>query len=113
MNFMPMLKQGSTGPVVQAVQQKLMDLGFDPNGVDGRFGPGTMAAVIAFQRSKGLQPDGIVGPLTLAALQPGGSNAGPATAGALNLAGLTGYLPAAVIAQIPETASKFGITTNL
>ena len=34
-------------------------------------------------------------------------------AGALNLAGLTGHLPAAVIAQIPETALKFGITTNL
>jgi putative chitinase len=31
----------------------------------------------------------------------------------LNLAGLTGRLPAGVIAQIPETAAKFGITTNL
>jgi putative chitinase len=31
----------------------------------------------------------------------------------LNLAGLTGHLPANVIAQIPEAASKFGITSNL
>ena len=31
----------------------------------------------------------------------------------LNLAGLTGKLPAAVIAQIPAAAQEFGITTNL
>jgi putative chitinase len=31
----------------------------------------------------------------------------------LNLAGLTGKLPAAVIAQVPATAAEFGITTNL
>jgi len=36
-----------------------------------------------------------------------------ANVGALNLAALTGLLPASVIAQIPETAAKFGITTNL
>jgi putative chitinase len=36
-----------------------------------------------------------------------------ADAGALNLAGLTGKLPATVIAQIPDTAAEFGITTNL
>jgi len=110
---MPTLQKGSTGPDVTSLQQKLQGLGFDPNGIDGRFGPGTMAAVIAFQRSKGLQPDGIVGPLTLAALQSDGSDADPTTAGALNLAGLAGHVPPAVIAQIPETAAKFGITTNL
>ena len=36
-----------------------------------------------------------------------------ASASGLNLAALTGLLPAAVIAQIPETAQKFGITSNL
>lgn len=55
------------------LQQKLKDLGFDPNGVDGNFGPVTKAAVIAFQRSKGLQPDGKVGPNTLSAIQGGAS----------------------------------------
>jgi peptidoglycan hydrolase-like protein with peptidoglycan-binding domain len=135
---MPTLRQGSSGPDVTALQQKLKDLGFDPNGVDGHFGPGTRDAVIAFQQSKDLQADGIAGPATLAALQLGGSGAdanngggdtaapgddseadtGPlpsaaADAAGLNLAGLTGHLPAAVIAQIPETALKFGITTNL
>src|SRR5439155_25849497 len=137
---MPILKQGSSGPDVTELQQKLKDLGFDPNGVDGNFGPGTRDAVIAFQQSKGLQADGIAGPATLAALGLGdgqaggdasssastdatgdddaasgdtGSAADSATGGALNLGGLTGKLPAAVIAQIPDTAKEFGITTNL
>jgi putative chitinase len=143
---MPVLKQGSSGSDVTNLQQKLKDLGFDPKGVDGNFGPGTRDAVIAFQQSKGLHADGIAGPTTLAALQPDGSGAnanGAVTTGstegesnappddrggtgaaatsaaaagaaaALNLAGLIGKLPAAVIAQIPQTAVEFGITTNL
>jgi peptidoglycan hydrolase-like protein with peptidoglycan-binding domain len=72
---MPILKQGSSGPDVTILQQRLKDLGFDPQGVDGNFGPGTEAAVIAFQQSKGLQADGIAGPATLAALQSSGSDA--------------------------------------
>src|SRR2546429_4845364 len=76
---MPTLKQDSSGPDVKDLQQKLKDLGFDPNGVDGNFGPGTRAAVVAFQQSKGLQADGIAGPATLAALQA--ATAGPPTSG--------------------------------
>jgi putative chitinase len=122
----PTLKQGSSGPDVTNLQQQLKDLGFDPNGVDGNFGPGTTRAVIAFQQSKGLQADGVAGPATLAALEGGaadagtvnGSSAGDSTtptgnAGGLNLAGLTGRVPAAVIAQIPDAAKEFGITSNL
>src|SRR5467141_3201779 len=117
---MPILRQGSSGPDVTALQQRLKDLGFDPKGVDGNFGPGTRDAVIAFQQSKGLAADGMVGPATLAALGLGDGQANADTtspastdtaspadtdaAGALNLGGLTGKLPAAVIAQIPETA---------
>ena len=37
---MPVLKLGSTGPDVVALQTKLKALGFDPKGVDGNFGPG-------------------------------------------------------------------------
>src|SRR5437879_8029587 len=65
--IMPILKLGSSGSDVKNLQQKLKDLGFDPKGVDGNFGPGTKAAVIAFQKSKGLHADGIAGPQTLSA----------------------------------------------
>lgn len=118
---MPTLKQGSSGPDVTNLQQKLKDLGFDPNGVDGHFGPGTTSALKAFQQSKGLQADGVAGPNTLAALQSGGdspaaesTNPPPAgDSGSLNLGGLAGKVPDGVIAQIPQTAQEFGITTNL
>src|SRR5438094_1673636 len=129
---MTVLKQGSSGPDVKDLQQELKELGFDPNGVDGNFGPGTRAAVVAFQQSKGLQADGIAGPATLAALQAAtagtptgggavsastvtaaGAGAAPASAPGLNLAGLAGKVPDAVIAQIPEAAATFSITTNL
>jgi hypothetical protein len=66
---MATLRRGSTGPEVARLQQRLTELGFDPNGIDGRFGPGTEAAVKAFQQANGLTVDGIVGPITRAALQ--------------------------------------------
>jgi len=128
---MPVLKLGSSGPDVKALQQRLKDLGFDPNGIDGNFGSGTEKAVRAFQQANGLGVDGKVGPSTSAALQLDGVSAG-ASAGAsssstvstgatsaatsapnLNLAALTGKIPAGVLEQIPDTAAKFGITTNL
>lgn len=61
------LQQGSTGPNVRAVQQRLRDLGFTL-GVDGDYGPGTAGQVTAFQQLKGLGADGKVGPATWAAL---------------------------------------------
>jgi len=62
------LKEGSSGAEVKKLQQGVKDKGFDPGLIDGIFGPGTEAAVIAFQRSEGLVPDGIAGPKTLGAL---------------------------------------------
>lgn len=57
-----------------AVQAKLNSLGANPQlAVDGQNGPKTTAAVKAFQNAKGLVADGIVGPLTLAALGLSGS----------------------------------------
>ncbi len=40
------------------LQERLVQAGFDPGGVDGRMGPKTVAAVKAFQKAKGLVPDG-------------------------------------------------------
>jgi peptidoglycan L-alanyl-D-glutamate endopeptidase CwlK len=65
---MPVLQQGSGGPEVADLQDKLRARGFDPGPSDGSFGPGTAAAVEAFQRSAGLGADGVVGPQTAAAL---------------------------------------------
>ncbi len=53
---------------VTQLQTRLQALGFDPGPIDGAMGRRTMAAIIAFQQSRGLVADGIAGPATLAAL---------------------------------------------
>jgi peptidoglycan L-alanyl-D-glutamate endopeptidase CwlK len=65
---MQALRRGDTGPAVRALQRKLQQAGFSPGLIDGEFGGGTEAAVLAFQRSAGLLADGIVGKDTAAAL---------------------------------------------
>lgn len=65
----PLLRRGSTGSNVEILQRSLAALGFYAGGVDGIFGPVTERAVTDFQASLGLQTDGIVGPLTWAALE--------------------------------------------
>src|SRR5438045_2392064 len=65
---MQTLRHGNSGAAVRELQQRLEGLGFDPGGIDGNFGPATERAVMAFQQSKGLEPDGVAGPQTLAAL---------------------------------------------
>ncbi len=65
---MNVLKKNSKGPDVVKLQEKLKELGFDPGAADGKFGAGTAAAVMAFQKSEGLLADGIAGPKTIAAM---------------------------------------------
>jgi putative chitinase len=50
------------------LQMRLAELGFDPGGIDGLFGPGTERAVRAFQEINRLEVNGIVGDTTAAAL---------------------------------------------
>jgi len=57
----PLEKQGSTGEDVKTVQYLVTAQGH-PTGVDGDFGPATKDAVQAFQSSRGLVADGVVGP---------------------------------------------------
>ncbi|HZV03397.1 MAG TPA: peptidoglycan-binding protein [Planctomycetota bacterium] len=73
----PTIQEGSTGPAVSLCQQLLTNKGYDPGGIDGDFGPNTRAAVIAFQAANGLATDGVVGPMTWAALQGSGASAPP------------------------------------
>ncbi len=61
--FLP-LQEGAVGPEVKQLQERLQQLGFNPGPIDGVFGTGTKAAVIGFQKSKGLYADGIVGDKT-------------------------------------------------
>src|SRR5204862_6639463 len=65
---MQTLKEGAKGDDVLSLQRKLTEKGFSPGALDGDFGPGTEAAVMAFQQGEGLLADGIVGPTTAAAL---------------------------------------------
>lgn len=58
---------GDEGSDVVEIQGQLANLGYDV-AADGAFGPATAEAVKAFQASQGLEPDGLVGPATYAAL---------------------------------------------
>ncbi len=60
-----LLRDGSIGPEVSLLQQKLKDLGFYAGEVDGHFGSGTKAALVLFQRQHQLDPDGMAGAQTL------------------------------------------------
>ena len=50
---------------IKELQQFLTDLGFDPRGVDGKYGGGTIAAVKEFQKFMGAKEDGDAGPETI------------------------------------------------
>jgi len=68
---LPILRPGMRGSQVVELQKKLSNLGFLKTGVDGDFGPGTAEAVKAFQKSNGLEPDGVVGGATWQLLDRG------------------------------------------
>ena len=67
----PMLRKGSTGTYVTLLQEMLIQRGYSlpKYGADGKFGNETLEAVKAFQQANGLNPDGICGPATWAALE--------------------------------------------
>ncbi|MCL2286834.1 MAG: peptidoglycan-binding protein [Firmicutes bacterium] len=65
-----LIRVGARGEDVQRIQRCLNAVNNASLATDGIFGPLTQAAVMDFQRSRGLSPDGIVGPLTWGALMP-------------------------------------------
>lgn len=70
-----LIRVGSRGADVERIQRCLNTVGVRyPDiprlNVDGAFGPITQNSVMVFQRLFGLNPDGIVGPMTWAALMP-------------------------------------------
>ena len=62
------LKSGMSGSDVQALQRRLITLGYLTGTADGVFGPATKKALISFQKANGLTADGEAGPLTLTAI---------------------------------------------
>ena len=106
-----LLKNGSKGEDVKRLQIKL--------GItaDGSFGPGTEKAVKQWQSTNGLTADGVVGDGTWSKMfgstEVIKEDVVIPSGGSLNIEKLKGYIPDAVIAQIPETAKKFNITNNL
>jgi peptidoglycan hydrolase-like protein with peptidoglycan-binding domain len=52
--------KGAAGEIVRKIQRRLKAKGFDPNGIDGRYGDDTRKAVRAFQTSSQLDPSGEV-----------------------------------------------------
>lgn len=71
---LPILRKGAEGAAVKTLQEMLnADPRYAGLKVDGIFGSGTKAAVRAYQHDHGMDPDGVVGPLTWEALK---SNAG-------------------------------------
>jgi len=58
------LKKGSQGELVIALQEKLKQLGYYNGSTDGNYSEATELALIEFQKSVGLEADGIVGSTT-------------------------------------------------
>ena len=108
-----LLKKGSNSNDVKKLQEKL------GLAADGIFGAGTETKVKEWQAANGLAADGIVGDGTWSKMFGGVApsvikeDVVIAKAGPLNIDKLKGHIPDAVIAQIPETAAKFNITSNL
>lgn len=61
------LQVGDEGNEVAEVQTALSRLGYDVT-PDGSYGPGTAAAVTAFEAANGMETDGVVGPVVYQAL---------------------------------------------
>jgi len=112
-----LFKVGSQGDDVKKLQAKL---GLTADGV---FGQGTAKAVKKWQIDNDANPDGIVGSETWNKMfgpppqiitepkQPQTSSI--SSVSGLKLKNLKGHIPDSVIAQIPDTASKFKINTPL
>lgn len=107
------LREGSVGQSVKTLQAALNAIA-DENpsvprvAVDGIFGPGTTASVIAAQRLLGLTPDGVVGPLSWEAIVKGSGSGGGTTPPP------PGYITYTVVSgdTLWRLAQRFNTTVN-
>ena len=70
-DYRPTLRKGDSGTYVTLMQKMLIQRGYSCGsyGADGKFGNATLAALVAFQKANGLEPDGVCGKNTWAALE--------------------------------------------
>jgi len=68
------LASGRVGWDVTSLEFRLRAFGLPAKKVDGRFDAATKAALVRFQRTRGLTPDGVAGAKTFRALVRGGSD---------------------------------------
>jgi peptidoglycan hydrolase-like protein with peptidoglycan-binding domain len=100
------LRPQSTGAEVERLQRRLVELGYSIGRVDGDFGDVTLAAVLSFQRSQGLQPDGVVGRYTWDAL----ADPKPIASTAVSTRGVQAGAPSDAQAHPPAAGSGSGRT---
>ena len=101
-----LLERGRTTELatIKDVQNKLKELGFNPGPIDGSFGFTTKAALMSFQRSKGLIADGSLNPETLRALGLAPSSGLPS---------VTGKVTVDLVRQMFPGVPEQNITANL
>lgn len=80
MEYTRLLKHMMSGADVKAAKDRLVELGYLYASTHDLFGNDTLAAVKSFQKDKGLEVDGIIGPDTWAALFDGEETDEPADA---------------------------------
>ncbi len=98
-----LVKQGDTGSLVTALQERLIKLGYLSGTADGIFGEKTYRAVYNFQKANALTADGIAGSKTFAALNITG-------VGNNGSAGNVGGSTAPTVTDSPSAGTGMGST---
>jgi putative chitinase len=101
------LKLGSQGVEVEKLQNFL---GLP---INGNFDAQVDISLKTWQKTNGLKDDGVAGPVTLKKMGILLESDLAVPSSSFKLEKLKGHVPDSVIAQIPDTAAKFGITNVL
>lgn len=106
----PVVKEGARGAQARIVQAGV------GAAIDGAFGPDTAAAVRTFQRARGLQADGVVGPATwskmLSVVRLGSSGRAVSAVQTRLLIGVDGQFGSATLSAVKQFQSGRGITAD-